>query len=71
MDDVLFRVTANRMWTLSNDNETLHLQLPPVSIAGISRPLNLGLNFDAAMVDEIIDRLTLLRSQMLPAPRMH
>jgi hypothetical protein len=33
-------------------------------------PLRIHLDFDAEMVDEILQRLTVLRSRMLPAPRI-
>lgn len=57
------------MWTLSGDGETVRLQLPPLPIAGFSKSLRIHLDFDAEMVDEILQRLSLLRAKMLPVPR--
>ena len=68
MTDMLADLPAERMWTLSDDAETVRLQLPPLPLDGIPEPLRIHLDFDAAMVDEILLRLTLLRSQMAPAP---
>ncbi|WP_428667585.1 hypothetical protein [Reyranella sp.] len=67
-DDILADVLPERMWTLSDDRETVRLQLPSLPIAGIPEPLRIHLDFDAETVDEIIKRLTALRAQMLPAP---
>jgi len=67
-DAMLAELPAERMWTLSEDAETVRLQLPPLPIAGMPEPLRIHLDFDTAMVDEILQRLTVLRSQMLPAP---
>jgi hypothetical protein len=60
---------AERMWTPSGDGETVRLQLPPLPIAGFSESLRIHLDFDAEMVDEILQRLSLLRAKMLPVPR--
>jgi hypothetical protein len=67
MSDMLADMPAERMWTLSGDRETVRLQLPPLPIAGMPEPLRVHLDFDAEMVDEILQRLTVLRSQMLPS----
>jgi hypothetical protein len=44
------------------------MQLPQVPIVAFPKPLDIKLDFDTEMVDEIINRLTVLRAQMLPAP---
>jgi hypothetical protein len=38
-----------------------------LSLAGQAKPLFVALDFEAATVEEMIDRLTVLRAQMLPA----
>jgi len=68
MSDMEADMPAERMWTLSDDLETVRLQLPPLPIDGMPEPLRVHLDFDAEMVDEILQRLTLLRAQMLPSP---
>ena len=55
------------MFTLL-DRETLRLQLPALTVADRAEPLRIYLDFDAAAVDEMLERLTVLRAQMLPAP---
>jgi hypothetical protein len=55
------------MWTLNADKKSVRLTLPPLSLAGQARPLFVALDFEAATVEEMIDRLTALRAQMLPA----
>ena len=69
MSDMEADMPAERMWTLSDDLETLRLQLPPLPIDGMPEPLRIHLDFDAAMVDKILQRLAVLRAQMLPAPQ--
>ena len=66
MIDMLADKPSERMWTLSDDLETVRLQLPPLPIDGMPEPLRVHLDFDAAMVDDILQRLTMLRAQMLP-----
>ena len=68
MSDMEADMPAERMWTLSDDLETVRLQLPPLPIDGIPEPLRVHLDFDAELVDEILQRLTLLRAQMRPSP---
>ena len=60
MSDMEADLPAEQMWTLSDDLETLRLQLPPLPIDGMPEPLRVHLDFDAAMVDEILQRLTVL-----------
>jgi hypothetical protein len=69
MSDMLADMPASRMWSLSGDREKVRLQLPPLRLTSLPEPLRVHLDLDAAMVDEILERLTVLRSQMLPAPR--
>jgi hypothetical protein len=68
MSDMEADMPAERMWTLSDDLETVRLQLPPLPIDGMPEPLRVHLDFDAVMVDDILHRLTVLRAQMLPSP---
>jgi hypothetical protein len=46
----------------------VRLAIPPAKLAGLAEPLKLFLDFDAGAVDQVMDRLTILRSQMLPPP---
>jgi hypothetical protein len=58
------------MFTLL-DRETVRLQLPALPLIGMDEPLRIHLDLDAVAVDEIIERLTALRTQMLPAPTLN
>lgn len=60
-------MSPERMWTLTDDRGSVRLHLPPLIVAGMPKPLRIHLDFDAEMVDEILQRLTVLRPQMLPA----
>ena len=61
-------VTQAEMWVLSADRQTVRFHIPPVRLAGRAEPLKLPLDCDAQAVDEVLERLTLLRSEMLPPP---
>jgi hypothetical protein len=56
------------IWTLSTDRRTIRFALPPMTLAGMPEPINVSIDFDARTIEAILDRLTILRSQMLPAP---
>jgi len=56
------------MWTLNADRRSIRLALPRLLLEGMAQPLTIALDINASTVDEMIDRLTVLRTQMLPAP---
>jgi hypothetical protein len=45
------------------------MRLPPLKLASLKRPLEIHFDFEADMVDQILQRLTELRLQMLPPPQ--
>ena len=57
------------LWTLSEDRKYVRLLLPPLPIAGLPEMAIMKMDFDAGTVDEIIERLSVLRGQMLPSPK--
>lgn len=57
-----------RLWRLSTDRRTIRLQLPPFRLARRKTPIEIHLDFEAEAVDEMLQRLTELRAQMLPPP---
>jgi len=61
-------VKSETMWKLTDDRQTVRLQLPPLSIASIPEPFTIRVDFDAVTVDAIIRRLTILREQMITPP---
>ena len=65
-DSMLADMPPNRMWTLS-DRLKVRPQVQPLLLDGLPEPLRIDLEFDAGMVDEILQRLTVLRAAMLPA----
>jgi hypothetical protein len=54
------------VWTLRPSRRLVRMQLPDLPIAGLPEPLRVVMDFDALTVDAIIERLSLLRTQMLP-----
>jgi hypothetical protein len=60
------RANQATMWTLSADRKLVRLAVPPLQIVGFPKPLNVYMDFDAKTVDEMLERLSILRSQMLP-----
>jgi hypothetical protein len=60
-------VEQEQLWTLADDRRTVRLNLPPLPLAGLAQPLNVHLDFDSKAIEEMIDRLTMLRAKMLPA----
>jgi hypothetical protein len=54
------------MWSLSADRKAIRQVLPPMVVAGMREPLRIGLDFDAPTIDAMLERLAILRSQMLP-----
>ncbi len=68
VDDMMpFEAEPDQMWTLSDDRELVRMALPPLPLEGLPEPLRVHLDFSADAIDEILERLTELRSQMLPA----
>jgi hypothetical protein len=61
-----FVAEAATMWTLGQDRRRVRFALPPLRLAGMSEPVHAFVDFDTETVDEMIERLTILRSQMLP-----
>jgi len=61
-------IDAATMWTLNADRRSIWLTLPGLALAQMAQPLTIALDIEASTVDEMIDRLTVLRAQMLPAP---
>ena len=57
-----------QMWTLSADRRSVRMTLPPLLVAGMPEPISVKINFDAGVIEQMIDRLTMLRLQMLPKP---
>ena len=68
MGTMMMNIAQPQMWRLSGDHRTVRLQLPPLKLAGVQRPLDVHLDFEDATVDEILQRLTELRTQMEAPP---
>jgi hypothetical protein len=56
-----------QMWQLSTDRRRVRMELPPLRVEGLRDRLRVKLDFDAGVVDQMIERLLVLRAQMLPA----
>ena len=57
-----------KMWQLSNDGSSVRLSLPGLPVEGARQPVHINIEFDASVVDLMIDRLRMLRAQMKPPP---
>ena len=57
-----------QMWQLSADRRSVRMELPGLPIEGMPQPIKVKIKFDAGVVDQIIERLLVLRMQMLPKP---
>ena len=57
---------AEQMWRIAADRRFVRLALQELAVPGLKQPLKVDIQFDAAAVDRIIERLLVLRSQMLP-----
>ena len=62
---IVMEVNQEQMWTLRPDRKLVRLHVPDLPVAGVHEPLKVVLDFDAATVDAILDRLSVLRAQML------
>jgi len=67
-DEMPFTIAPEDAWTLSSDRTSVRFNLPPLPIVGLPEPLRVHLDFDAGALDQMLDRLAVLRSQMLPPP---
>jgi hypothetical protein len=69
-DDVIHKGIGSQeeLWVLSSDRRSLRMQLPPLSIDNLPRPLSLSLDFDVGAIDQMLNRLSELRALMLPPP---
>ena len=56
------------MWHLSGDRRSVRMELPALQVDGLPTPLKVKMYFSAGVVDQMIDRLIVLRARMLPAP---
>jgi hypothetical protein len=68
---VAVEAPPEEMWTLSDDRKEVRMNVPPIPVAGVSEPLRVQLNFNAETIDLILNRLSRLRTQMLPPPQRH
>jgi len=57
-----------QMWQISSDRRSVRMELPGLPVDGLPEPLQVKIDFNAGIVDQIIERLLVLRAQMLPAP---
>jgi hypothetical protein len=68
MGRVPIRISQAQLWRLSTDRRTVRLQLPPLRLADLKKPVEVHLDFEAEAVDEILQRLSELRTHMEPPP---
>jgi hypothetical protein len=62
-------VLQAQLWRLSADRRTVRAcHCRPLRVAGLQKPVDIHLDFEAEAVDEVLQRLTELRAQMQPPP---
>ena len=54
------------MWQLATDRRSVRLSLAGLPVAGLADPIRVNIDFDTGVVDQIIERLTVLRAKMKP-----
>ena len=54
------------MWQLATDRHSVRLSLPGLPVAGLADPIRVNIDFDTGVVDQINERLTVLRAKMKP-----
>ena len=59
-------IDPERVWTLSENRSQVLMELPPLLLPGHDEAVVVRLRFDARIVDGFLERLTSLRSMMLP-----
>ena len=57
---------TQQMWRLAADGRSVRLSLAGVPVTGLAQPLRVNIDFDTGAVDQIIERLSMLRAQMKP-----
>lgn len=66
-DEAMMPIEADQTtWTLSAHRTAVRLTLPPLPLGGLPESLKIHIEFDATTIDAMLERLTILRSQMLP-----
>lgn len=61
-------IEASTMWSLNEDGMSVRMRLPALPLEGLPEPLRIEIDFEADAIDEMLLRLTVLRSQMQPPP---
>jgi hypothetical protein len=55
-----------QMWQLAADRRSVRLSLPGLPVTGLAEPIQVNIDFATGAVDQIIERLTVLRAHMKP-----
>ena len=50
------------------DRRSVRMTLPPLPVACLPKPIAVKVDLDAGVIEQMIDRPTVLRMQMLPKP---
>ena len=68
-EKVTIAAPQEQLWTLSGHRRHVAVLSAPLPIAGLPEFAKFNMHFDAGTVDQIIERLSLLRARMLPEPK--
>jgi hypothetical protein len=63
-------VEMEEMWQLSADGRSICMSLPGLPIEGTFEPLRISVDFDADVVDRMIERLKVLRAHVKLGPSL-
>jgi hypothetical protein len=58
-------VDPARMFVLTGDRKMVRLNVPPLRVASSAQRLRIHLDFDAGTIDNVLERLKILRAEML------
>jgi len=64
-------IDPDTAWSLNEDRQSVRLSLPPLPLAGHSKPVRVVLDFETKCLDDIIDRLVALRTCLVPPMAKH
>lgn len=66
-EDMPLEESPAEMFQLSADRRMVEVTLPPLSLPGIPKPVDIFFDWDLGVVEDILKRLIELRSRMVGA----
>jgi hypothetical protein len=66
-DMIRLEIDPERVWSLSDNGKQILMELPPLLLPGHDEAILVRMRFNAEIIDGFLERLTSLRSMVLPA----